>query len=352
MNRELYDVIIIGGGQSALAVAYFLRRTSLRYLLLDKEEKTGGAWQHTWHSLRLFSPAQWSSLPGIMMPGGPDYYPTRDETIAYLQQYEQQYAFPIQRGITVLTVQQQDGIFILQTSQGPFYAKTVVSATGSYSAPYIPDVPGKDRFKGTVLHSANYRSPDAWQGKRVVIAGEGNSGAQILAEVSQVADTLWTTHQPPSFLPDHVDGRYLFDIATQQYHAQQQGKNFTPPKLGHIVMVPSVIAARQRHALQAIPTFDSFYEEGIAWQDGRQTEADVVIFCTGFRPALDHLRPLHCFDTDNRIPTDGTRATTTPGLWLVGYGSWTGFASATLIGVGRTARRTAEEITAFLQQQH
>ncbi|ASZ11685.1 NAD(P)/FAD-dependent oxidoreductase [Chitinophaga pendula] len=349
MSRELYDVIIIGGGQSALAVAYYLRRSSLRYLLLDKEEQTGGAWQHTWHSLRLFSPAPWSSLPGTMMPGGPDYYPTRDETITYLQQYEQKYGFPIQRGVTVQSVQQEEEIFVLQTTQGPFYARTIVSATGSYTAPYIPDIPGKDGFNGIILHSADYRSPETWQGKRVIIVGEGNSGAQILADVSQIADTHWVTRQSPSFLPDHIDGRYLFDIATQQYHAQQQGQTFIPPQLGHIVMVSSVIAARERHVLNAFPTFDHFYANGIAWKDGRKVAADVVIFCTGFRPALDHLRALNCFNTANQIPTQGTRSSNTPGLWLVGYGNWTGFASATLIGVGRTARRTAEEITAFLQ---
>lgn len=68
MDAKKLDVIIIGGGQSALATAYFLRRTQLSFLILDAGEKPGGAWRHGWDSLRLFSPAAWSSIPGWMMP--------------------------------------------------------------------------------------------------------------------------------------------------------------------------------------------------------------------------------------------------------------------------------------------
>ena len=77
MKQSTKDVIVIGGGQSALAVGYYLRKTNLDYLILDQQEQAGGNWPHYWESLRLFSPAQWSSLPGVLMPGGADYYPGR-----------------------------------------------------------------------------------------------------------------------------------------------------------------------------------------------------------------------------------------------------------------------------------
>ncbi|MEQ8534113.1 MAG: FAD-dependent oxidoreductase, partial [Imperialibacter sp.] len=101
MTPTVYDVIVIGGGQSGLAVAYYLNRAGLNYVVLDASDDAGGSWQHYWHSLRLFSPAQWSSLPGVLMTGGPDYYPTRNETIDYLRKYEEKYKFAIQRGVTV-----------------------------------------------------------------------------------------------------------------------------------------------------------------------------------------------------------------------------------------------------------
>lgn len=345
-----YDVIIIGGGQSALAVAYYLRRTSLHYLLLDSEARPGGSWQHGWHSLSLFSPALWSSLPGVLMPGGQQYYPSRDETVHYLQEYETRYQFPVQRPVKVLQVEKQADRYRLETTAGTYYARAVVSATGSFVNPYIPDIPGKEHFRGSLLHSSSYQSPEIFSNQRVAVVGEGNSGAQILADLAPTADALWITKQPPIFLPDDIDGKYLFDAATMQYEAMQQGKDFQRPSLGQIVMVPPVKAARDKGVYQHyLPAFDYFYEDGIAWQNGRKETVDAVIFCTGFRPALAHLLPLGIIQPNGKINTRGTAAADMPGLWLVGYGQWTGFASATLIGVGRTARKTAEEINAYLQ---
>ena len=83
-----FDVIVIGGGQSGLALGYYLRRTGLSDVILDNQECPGGSWPRSWNSLRLFSPAQWSSLPGMIMSAGGDYYPTRDEAVDYLKRYE------------------------------------------------------------------------------------------------------------------------------------------------------------------------------------------------------------------------------------------------------------------------
>ncbi len=77
-----------------------------------------------------------------------------------------------------------------------------------------PAYPGQDLFQGRQLHSAHYQGPGPFAGQDVLVVGGGNSGAQILAEVSKVARTTWVTPQPPIFLPDDVDGRVLFERAT------------------------------------------------------------------------------------------------------------------------------------------
>ena len=82
------DVAVIGGGQAALALGFYLRRTGLSYLILDDQDAPGGAWRRAWDSLRLFSPAQWSSLPGFQLPRGTNEYPSRDEVVSYLAEYE------------------------------------------------------------------------------------------------------------------------------------------------------------------------------------------------------------------------------------------------------------------------
>lgn len=346
-----FDVIIIGGGQSGLAVGYYLRRTNLSFIILDKSEKPGGAWQHHWKSLRLFSPAQWSSLPGVIMSGGGNYYPTREETIQYLREYEQKYKLPVTRPEEVKAVLKTEQGFTLQASNGIYKAKAVVSATGSFDNPFIPQVTGIEDFQGMVLHSSHYFSPDGFRGKRVAIVGEGNSGAQILAEVSSITETVWVTQKEPQFLADHIDGRYLFDAASLMYEAKKQGKAYQPPSLGDIVMVPAVKDARERGVFQnSLRPFSKFMKDGLEWADGHQEKVEAVIFCTGFKSSLHHLAELHVITKEGRVETEETKAKTIPGLWLVGYGNWTGFASATLIGVGRSAKQTAEEIKTFIEQ--
>jgi putative flavoprotein involved in K+ transport len=343
-----FDVVVIGGGQSGLAVGYYLRRTSLRWTILDAQDAPGGAWPRAWRSLRLFSPARFSSLPGWLMPGG-DAYPTRDEAIDYLARYEERYGLAVRRPVRVTAVRREGGGFRVESDAGEWRARAVVSATGTWAAPSVPGYPGRESFQGLQLHSSRYASPDEFAGNRVLVVGGGNSGAQVLAEVSQVADATWVTLTPPTFLPDHMDGRYLFEQETARYRATQEGRE-PPPEadLGDVVMVAPVLEARGRGVLAGVPPFARFTPDGVVWPDGREERINAVIWCTGFRPALEHLRPLGVAEPNGRLRVEGTRSVREPMLWLVGYGDWTGFASATLIGVGRSARATVREIEAAL----
>jgi len=347
---KTYDLIIIGGGQSALACAYFLRRSGLEYLILDDQEQCGGAWRHAWESLTLFSPAEHSSLPGWLMPTTMHDFPTRNEVIDYLCRYEQRYGFPIERPVKVSAVVKEKEVFILGTDKGEFQSRAVVSATGTWQKPFIPLIPGRELFKGAQLHSSEYRNAASMLGKKVLIVGEGNSGAQILAEVSKVAETLWATAKAPQFLPDEVDGRVLFDVASAKYYAEKKGKTFDDAKynLGNIVMVPSVQDARRRKVLQPQGRMVEITKKEVVWENGKVEEIDAIIWCTGFGFATDHLRELVKPDGKGKIQTEGTKNVQVPGLWLVGYGQWTGFASSTLIGVGRSAKQSAKEIEAYL----
>lgn len=348
---QLYDLILIGGGQSALACAYFLRRSGLNYLILDDQSQGGGAWQHAWDSLTLFSPAQYSSLPGWMMPASEHEYPTKAEVLAYLKTYQARYGIQIQHGVKVQNVTKSQDIFTVETNQENYRSKTIISATGTWQKPFVPPVPGREVYQGVQLHSAHYTNPDAFKGKKVLIVGAGNSGAQLLAELSRVATTVWAAQKPPEFLPDDVDGRVLFDIASARYHAIREGREFDAASynLGNVVLVPSVKEARARGVLTARPTFQAMYEHGVLWPDGSREEFEAVVWCTGFGFATDHLRSLGIVEENGKVACEGTRSTAVQGLWLVGYGSFTGFASATLIGVGRSARQTIKEVTDYLQ---
>ena len=286
------DVVVIGGGQSALAVGYFLRRRTKRdFVLLDAQDAPGGAWLHGWDSLRLLSPARWSYLPGWAFPPPPrdaadaDECPSRDDVIRYLAAYEARYELPARRPVRVRAVRRRrndptdgDG-FLVETDRGDWRARAVVSATGTWGRPFVPDYPGRESFRGEQVHSAHYRAPDAWAGKRVLVVGGGNSGAQILAEVSRVAaEAVWVTLTPPRFLPDDVDGRVLFAEANREFAALGAGGEAGAASgdggespLGSIVMVPSVREARARGVLRSVPPFSRFTARGVVWPDGRET---------------------------------------------------------------------------------
>lgn len=373
----MHDVVVIGAGQAGVAVSRFLVRRGIDHVVVDAQPSPGGAWQHTWPSLRLFSPAEASSLPGMLLPHIGTDFPTRDEVISYLRSYEKRYDLPILRPVTVRRVRppNDDGDFELELASptppaphtdprpafGPVLrSRVVVSATGTWSAPFLPSYPGRSRFRGEQLHSAQYQGPAPWQGARVGVVGAGNSAAQIAADMAldgHLNALHWFTLHPPRWLPEDVDGRDLFRQATADLQAERAGMGeagASRPRRGGIVMVPPVREACRREAIRAEPMFDRIVETGVV-RGGERIDLDVLVWATGFRPALRHLAgwgiaPALRAGMPVIRPLPGeespwaTRSAAHPRLFLVGYGDWTGAASATLIGVGRTARWTARAI--------
>ncbi|WPP31019.1 ArsO family NAD(P)H-dependent flavin-containing monooxygenase [Streptomyces sp. CL7] len=345
------DVVVIGGGQAGLAAGYHLRRQGLDFVVLDAQATPGGAWQHTWDSLHLFSPAAFSSLPGRLMPPQPgEKYPEAGHVVAYLSDYEQRYDLPVQRPVRVIGVHDDGRLLRVETDSGTWHARAVISATGTWWRPFLPAVPGRDDFQGRQLHTVSYRRPRDFAGRRVIVVGGGNSGAQIAADLAYDTELTWVTRRPPRYLSDDIDGRALFDAATARRRALDAGRPDTGgvASLGDIVAVPPVREARDAGRLKASPMFERLDREGAVRADGTRVPADAVIWCTGFRPALSHLAPLGLRGRRGHIATVGTRAADDPRLHLLGYGDWTGPASATLIGVGRPARDAARAVAELL----
>ncbi|MDW4910763.1 ArsO family NAD(P)H-dependent flavin-containing monooxygenase [Streptomyces sp. ADMS] len=345
------QVVVVGGGQAGLATGYHLRRLGLDFVILDAQSTPGGAWQHAWDSLHLFSPAAYSSLPGRPMPvQAGQTYPDAGHVVGYLTEYERRYDLPVHRPVRVAGVH-RDGEFLrVETDSGLWRTRAVISATGTWWRPFLPAVPGREDFSGRQLHTVEYRSPRDFAGHRVVVVGGGNSGAQIAADLAYDTVLTWVTQRPPRFLADDIDGRALFDAATARRRALEAGRTDTGgvASLGDIVAVPPVREARDAGRLKAAPMFVRLDRDGVLWADGTRAPADAIIWCTGFRPALSHLAPLGLRGVRGHIATEGTRAVDEPRVHLLGYGDWTGPASATLIGVGRPAREAARDIAGLL----
>ena len=327
-----YDCIVVGGGQSGLATGYYLRKKKLDFLILDANPSPGGAWQHVWDSLTLFSDAESSALPGWPMPHYPGFPPAA-HVVDYLTRYEERYDLPVRHGVEVTAVLDDAPFFHLSTAHEEFRARTVVAATGTWTAPFIPFYPGA--FKGRQWHTATYPGPAPFlcslgnDERRCAVVGAGNSGAQIAAELAlSGVETTWLTTHPPRWMPDDVDGRVLFRRSRQRMLAQLKGEPDpgSESELGDIVMVPPVLKARDSGLLRATPmveSLDELTEQGFS----------DLIWATGFRPALRPFTGL----LRNGKPT-------VEDFFPVGYGSWTGPGSATITGVSPYARQVATTI--------
>ncbi len=346
MVTDPLPAVVVGGGQAGLAASFYLRRRGIEHVVLDAGDAPGGAWRHTWPSLRLFSPAAYSSLPGWRMPptDGPQN-PDAAHVIGYLAAYEERYHLPVRRPVRVRSVIRQDGTFVLDSDHGTWRARTVVGATGTWSRPFVPAVPGIEEFRGEQLHSSRYAGPAPFAGRRVLVVGGANSGAQVATDLLPVADVTWATLGPPRYLPDEVDGRELFRVASASLRGEGEGVG----SLGDIVAVPPVRRARDAGDLVATRMVARLTARGAVDQDGTERELDAVVWCTGFRPELSWLGGLDVPRRAGRVVTDGGPTVPgVPGLFLLGYGDWTGAASATLIGVGQWARRVAEQVDALV----
>ena len=205
-----YEVVVIGAGQAGLAIGHYLGRRGRQFIILERGGSIAPAWRERWDSLTLFTPRVYSSLPGLPFPGDPDDYPTRDEVIAYLERYAEEFDLPVELKSPVRTLSREDGCFVLELDGRMITADQVVIATGPFQTPYIPEL--TTELDGDVwqAHSTGYRRPgDVPQGT-VLVVGGGNTGFQIAKELSTTHKVVLSVGSRQKPLPQRVAGRDLF----------------------------------------------------------------------------------------------------------------------------------------------
>jgi putative flavoprotein involved in K+ transport len=346
----MHAIVIVGGGQSGLAAARSVQRAGLRPIVLEASDRTAGSWPHYYDSLAAFSPARYSSMPGAPFPGDPDHYPTRDEVAAYLERYAAALDVEIRLRTRVSSVRALDGGgFAVHTADGvAMHAAAVIAASGSFSNPHRPQIAGQETFDGELLHVAEYRNPEPYAGRRVVVVGAGDSAMQVAYELAQVASVTLATRSPVLFVPQVVRGRDVHHWLTTT------GFDDLPPSwLARLVTrTPVVDTGGFADALRAgrpdrRPMFTGFEDGDLVWADGARERPDVVLLATGYRPSLGYLRELGALDADGMPLHTGGISTTHLGLAYVGLEFQRSFASNTLRGVGRDADHVVRPLAAW-----
>ncbi len=347
------DTLVIGAGQAGLAAGYFLQRYQLDFHLIDANPKIGGSWQNYWDSLRLFSPARYSQLPGLDFPGDPGAYPARDDVITYLQEYARHFNLPVALDEAVVQIDKRDGIFYTLTADGNCYAsRTVISATGAFNTPYIPHIAGDDHYQGRTLHTYQYREPSSFHGERVVVVGANNSAVQIGVELAQVADVTLAVRRSIEWWPQTFLGKNLFFwIHATGFDMIPIGLFFHLSDSNMVIDDGTYRRAIQRGRPNTRQMFQSFTEDGVIWADGLHEAVDTVVFATGFRPDnRPYLESLNALCPEDQTPLQrGGVSKTVDGLYFVGVFGQRSAASATLRGVGADARYVVEHLVKYLR---
>lgn len=352
---HVYDAIVIGAGQAGLSASYHLKRLGLDHVVLDADERPGGAWQHRWDSLTMADVHGVADLPDAPAPGGSG---ERANVVvpAWFGDYETSHALPVQRPVRVERVTSAGELLVVHAGMRSWSARTIVNATGTWSRPFVPSYPGAGTFRGEQLHTVAYPGPEHFAGKRVLVVGGGASAVQFLGELAPVTDTLWVTRREPVWNHGGFDGRAAIGLVLDRV---REGK---PP--ASVVSVTGLALRPQERLAESLgayprrPMFTRIEPDGVRWADpptGSGEAAfepvDVILWATGFRPAVDHLAPLHLRTRDGGIAlqaggTDVQTAVTAvadPRVQLVGYGP-----SASTIGATRAGRAAALAVRRYL----
>jgi putative flavoprotein involved in K+ transport len=368
MSPHIFDVVVIGAGQSGLAAGHYLNKAGADFCILEGADRVGDVWRNRWDSLRLFTPARYSALPGLKVPAAGGSYPGKDAFADYLEAYAGHFQLPVRTGIRVLSVRRADGIFELQTSDGELLARNVVATPGGNSTPHLPAA-AQDLDPGIMqLHSSEYHCPAGIPEGDVVVAGAGTSGVEIALELARKrpAGTVFIAGRPTAHIPDAVFRfagplywrlvNSLLTLDTKPgrkvaagFHSH--GAPLIRVSVNDVERAGAVRLPRFSGAVDGKPVFDVGSSDGGAPGGGAPARGAVpgdvrtIIWATGYRPAFDWIEGLP-MDAHGWPATARGVVFAIPGLYFVGMPFQYGLTSGLVGGVGRDAEYVVGQLRA------
>jgi cation diffusion facilitator CzcD-associated flavoprotein CzcO len=342
-------VAIVGSGFGGLGMAFAMKTRGIDFTLFERSDDVGGTWRdNTYPGCQCDVPSHLYSFSFAPNPDWSRTYSTQPEIQEYLRRFARERELvPHVRLGTDVERAGWDGDarrWRLETNRGTFEAEVLISANGALAEPFIPDLPGLDRFRGTAFHSARWDHAHDLRGRRVAVIGTGSSAVQFVPKIQPLVERLHLFQRTPAWILPHTDrpitgaeralyrrsplaqrllrssiywsrealvlalardpGRTRILRALAGAHLRRQVKD---PELG-AKLIPTFLPGCKRLLLSndfypavASPNVElvtdpirEVTETGVVTADGSERPVDTIIFGTGFRvtdnPAAERIR--------------------------------------------------------------
>lgn len=334
------EILIIGAGQCGLATARFLQKKKEDFLILEKNNHVGDNWRKRYHSLQLFTPAVFSSLPDLPLEISQNARPTKDQIADYFDRYADYFELPVSLRHEVTSITKEGEVFTVVTSQGALTANQVVIASGFCVRPQFPDWAG--RIAVPYIHSIDYKNPVSIKGNKVLVVGAGNSAAQIAAELVKYFEVHWSTRRKPKFFPLYLFGKNVLVLADKlgkldKPISEKKLKRGEPIyRYGDLTKLLKKVKKKK----------DVVKAEGntLTFESGETEAYDFILFATGFKPNFDYIQIAE-FENDLNQLREQQGVSKVPGLYFLGIPYQRSRSSQLISGSQKDALFMVEKLT-------
>jgi len=339
----MLDAVVIGAGPGGLAVSRELSVRGVEHAVLERGPAPGESWANVYDSLRLHTGKHLSALPGRPFARTTPLFVPATEYLGYLRDYAAGLRLPIRARCEATRASRAGDRWSVETSQGAVEARALVLATGIMSAPVVPEIEGRASFRGSVIHSVEYRRPAPFVGRRVLVVGAGNSAGEIAPELADAgADVTVAIRSGANVVPRTVLGVPIQYVAAavlklpagarpavvgafaRVTRVVRGAPPFPPadgPLLGDVPIIGfKLVDAIRAGRVRLRGALERFTPAGVRFRDGSEEPFDDVILATGFRAALGPVE--HLVTRDERgfaRRRDRVVSTEQPDLYFVGH---------------------------------